>query len=305
MSTQESSAVRSLTTQSLTETPAQWTKATYSRMVPVAGDRLLLVMRAGERIDRAFPGWQHTDFTDMGSYYPTDANMPMTLAKAGSRRCYTDDSPLTELGELTARVIGRALFLRHLVPAMIVCSPALRCVQTAAAVAVALGRDTLVRVEPGLFEALAWYDRRPPVFLTEEELIANPFRVDPTYRPIVSRESLAKRAEEGESKEELYERLASTVRQLSARARTGPLLIVGHAVTVDACARRLVGKAAAANEATMARLGQAIPYCSLLALRQPDDALKSSFSYVDDVIPDGVSTSPFFRDIDVDFINRQ
>lgn len=283
---------------------AQWTIAAYPTTAPVPRERLLLVMRAGERVDRTFPAWLRTDITDTGRYEPTDANMPVTLINGRSSDEYTDDSPLTELGKLTAQVVGRALILRHLTPTMIVCSPSLRCVQTADAIAAMIASDAIVQVEPGLFEALAWYGDKPPRFLTEEQLIASGFRIDPVYSPIVSREILAEKAAKGESTEALYERLASTVRQLSARTREGPLLVVGHAVTVDACARRLVGKAAAADESTMARLGHAIPYSSLVSLLQPTDALYSSFSYVPNLIPDAVAHSAFFRDIDVHFLNR-
>jgi broad specificity phosphatase PhoE len=140
--------------------------------------------------------------------------------------------------------------------------------------------------------------------LSEEQLIASALRIDSTYRPLLSRETLAERAAEGESTEALYERLAQTVCHLCARPRWGPLLVVGHAVTVDASARRLVGKTAAANDATLALLGHAILYCALVALRLPDDPLQSSFSYAPDPIPAAVAQSTFFRDIDVHYVNR-
>ena len=127
------------------------------------GNGTLVLLRCGERVDRTFPGWTRRAFGPDGAYRPYDLNMPAAIPRrGGGALAYEDDSPVTRVGVWGAEGLGQAWRDRGLRPALILCSPALRCVQTAAAFCSRLPADhPPIAVEPGLFEPLGWYANLP------------------------------------------------------------------------------------------------------------------------------------------------
>lgn len=83
------------------------------------------------------------------------------IERAGGWAEYENDSPITEMGNLGGQMVGRGLKSSKADIKQIICSPALRCVQTAHAILKTLESDVKISIEPGLFEWLAWYDKMP------------------------------------------------------------------------------------------------------------------------------------------------
>eukprot|EP01062_Namystynia_karyoxenos_P004814 TRINITY_DN11698_c0_g1_i1.p2 TRINITY_DN11698_c0_g1~~TRINITY_DN11698_c0_g1_i1.p2 ORF type:complete len:176 (+),score=51.60 TRINITY_DN11698_c0_g1_i1:238-765(+) len=113
----------------------------------------------------------------------------------------------------------------------VVSSPFVRCVQTAAPVATALG--TTIKIEPGICEVLSTF---PPGLLSDEELRARFPLVDPAYTPVVPRTQL--RRECGDS--QAAQRAAAAALELRRRLR-GPMLLVGHGASCLGCVRAFGG----------------------------------------------------------------
>ena len=79
----------------------------------------------------------------------------------------------------------------HVFVAVVYCSPALRCVHTAAVVAKSAGcENILLRVEPGLFENTDLYPDGRPTLLSPEALQKAGFPVDCDYKPFVPLEQV-------------------------------------------------------------------------------------------------------------------
>jgi ubiquitin-associated SH3 domain-containing protein len=114
------------------------------------------------------------------TYAPYDLNHPMTaLNRRGGPSDFDDDSSITgvlhvraavacvtEIGRMHAKLVGRGLRVGKASPDVVYASPALRCVQTAAAVL--NGADCIdlrIRVEPALIEWKGYYEHAP-CFLT-------------------------------------------------------------------------------------------------------------------------------------------
>ena len=80
-------------------------------------------------------------------------------------------------------MVGRGLHAIGTAPILIYSSPALRCLQTAANVIEILSKtektQPLIRIEPGLFEWMAWYDT-PPSWMDINEL--KQFPIDKKYK---------------------------------------------------------------------------------------------------------------------------
>lgn len=93
--------------------------------------RRVVVVRHGERIDRAFTDWMKLAWDSNGCYKPFDLNVPIQIPKRTNYQSYSLDSPLTEVGYFEAQSVGRSLQSLQLHVDEIYCSPAFRCVQTA------------------------------------------------------------------------------------------------------------------------------------------------------------------------------
>ena len=152
--------------------------------------------------------------------------MPVSLPRRRNPfRDFLGDSPITEIGASQARLTGEALAANDCLAQYCYSSPALRCIQTAhhllqgnaslrfaghalQGVRSGMGIEDRVkiRIEPGLFEFLGWYERGLPSFFNPSETTATTenndddddeqmqlfFNIDKNYRPIISLEKLSR-----------------------------------------------------------------------------------------------------------------
>uniref|UniRef100_F1KX03 Protein UBASH3A n=1 Tax=Ascaris suum TaxID=6253 RepID=F1KX03_ASCSU len=198
--------------------------------------RLVLVMRAGERIDRVVGNeWIHVQSKGCDKFTPVDGNLP-TRVHWHKDAQLEEDSPLTTLGRHSAVLLARALYKREIRPALIVSSPALRAIQTADAIAKFL--HTTFAVEEGLCEPGCWYTQcgkfALPRFLKTNEMRSCNFSINLNYTPVMP--SCLDKVETERDEAQGYDRIEDLLLDLCARPRAGPLLVVGHAVTVHTAA---------------------------------------------------------------------
>jgi ubiquitin-associated SH3 domain-containing protein len=127
--------------------------------------------------------------------------MPLSLPRRRNPfRDFIGDSPITEIGASQARLTGEALAANDSFAQYCYSSPSLRCIQTAHHILQGMGIEDRVkiRIEPGLFEFLGWYERGLPAFFNPSELILNEeeettlYNIDKNYRPIISLEKLSR-----------------------------------------------------------------------------------------------------------------
>ncbi|CAF0839034.1 unnamed protein product [Didymodactylos carnosus] len=201
----------------------------------------LFCVRHGERVDFAFgPAWPEQAFDKLGNYQRMNLNMPVTVPKRRNPwRDFLGDSPVTEIGMAQARLTGEALAQNDSLVQYCYTSPALRCIQTAHCILEGMGIEDRVkiRIEPGLFEFLGWYERGLPTFLTSDMLQEHLFNIDKNYRPIISVEKLSR----DEKYTDYYNRSFKITQQITDKHKlTGAtLLFVGHAATLEVCTRQL------------------------------------------------------------------
>ncbi|XP_066143355.1 ecdysteroid-phosphate phosphatase [Euwallacea fornicatus] len=236
--------------------------------------RSVFIMRHGERIDFAFGSWVPHCFDEQGKYVRKDLNMPKSLPeRKGGAAAYLKDSPLTNIGLYEAKLVGESLKDRNVAIDAVYCSPSFRCVQTCDSVLKGLDRqDLLIKIEPGLFEWMAWYPAEYiPEWMTVPELMEAGFNIDQSYSPLISENELK---ENRENCEQFYLRSAFVTRSsLSAQSSRGNILLVGHTATLETCSRELIGKTARSGS-ELVKLIQKIPYCSLIEVNGAGDNWK-------------------------------
>ncbi|XP_017849837.1 protein UBASH3A homolog isoform X2 [Drosophila busckii] len=230
-------------------------------------NRKLYIMRHGERVDFTFGTWIPYCFDEFGNYMRKDLNMPKVLPRR--KNCpegWQNDSPLTNVGVYQARLTGEALLEAKIQIDHVYCSPSYRCVQTCTSALEGLkmlGKPK-IKLEPGLFEWLAWYPNGVPDWLNNSELIEAKYDVDCSYEPVLSAADLS--AQLKETTEQFYMRNHEVLLQLLERT-SGNILVVAHATTLDTCSRQLTGGAArSTNE--LRQVIHKIPYCSLVTVEQ-------------------------------------
>ncbi|XP_017960324.1 protein UBASH3A homolog isoform X2 [Drosophila navojoa] len=236
-------------------------------------NRKVYIMRHGERVDFTFGTWIPYCFDEFGNYMRKDLNMPKVLPQR--RNCpegWQNDSPLTNVGVYQARLTGEALLDANVQIDHVYCSPSYRCVQTctSALEGLELSGKHKIKLEPGLFEWMAWYPNGVPDWLTSKELIDSKYDIDLNYEPVQQATDLA--AQLKESTEQFYMRNHEVLLQLLERT-TGNILIVAHATTLDTCSRQLTG-GAARNTNELRQVIHKIPYCSLVTVEQVDGVWK-------------------------------
>ncbi|KAG8189963.1 hypothetical protein JTE90_009102 [Oedothorax gibbosus] len=228
--------------------------------------RKLYIMRHAERMDLTFgygPAWMKKCFDEQDNYIRTDLNMPLSVPKRkGSQRDYIYDCPLTRIGLVQATFAGEAIKSRNVKFSHVFSSPSLRCMETCRKVLEASDQIHLpINVEPGLFEWLEWYVKEMPKWMSPEEMKENGFNVSEDYIPVMNETEILGRKE---TCEEYYERsfkVASDVLQ----KYSGKILFVGHASTLDACSRQLVGQQPK-NEADMMKCITKLPLTAIAAV---------------------------------------
>lgn len=141
--------------------------------------------------------------------------MPKTLPRRkNSPEGWQNDSPLTNVGVYQANLIGQALLEAQVQIDHVYCSPSYRCIQTctSALEGLKLTGKQKIKLEPGLFEWMAWYPSGVPDWLTKNELTEAKFDVDLDYEPVQPASDLAARLKE--STEQFYERNHDVILQL-------------------------------------------------------------------------------------------
>ena len=151
-----------------------------------------------------------------------DADRNWLRAAGHSRR---DDPHLSPSGEQGAQELAQRLAADTPRVSHIVSSPFVRCVQTADAVAAALGLS--IRVEPGVSEVLTTF---PPGLLPEADLQARFPRIDAAYEPVVRRDELRRERGDGEAARRAERAAAEVSRRVQAEQPGQPscVLFVGH-----------------------------------------------------------------------------
>ncbi|XP_030370891.1 protein UBASH3A homolog [Scaptodrosophila lebanonensis] len=236
-------------------------------------NRKVYIMRHGERVDFTFGTWIPYCFDEFGNYVRKDLNMPKNLPRRkNSPEGWQNDSPLTNVGLFQARLTGEALLEAQVQIDHVYCSPSYRCVQTctSALEGLNLSGEHKIKLEPGLFEWMAWYPSGVPDWLSKNELKEAKYNIDLDYKPIQPAGNLTSQLKE--STEEFYTRNHDVILQILEQT-TGNILVVAHATTLDTCSRQLTGGAArSTNE--LRQVIHKIPYCSLAAVEQVEGMWK-------------------------------
>ncbi|XP_013097696.2 ecdysteroid-phosphate phosphatase isoform X1 [Stomoxys calcitrans] len=236
-------------------------------------NRRVYVMRHGERVDFTFGTWIPYCFDEFNNYMRKDLNMPKILPKRNNiPDGWLNDSPLTNIGVYQASLVGEALNDARVQIDHVFCSPAYRCIQTciSALEGLKLTGKHKIKLEPGLFEWMAWYPEGVPDWLTKDELKAAHYNVDTEYQPFVTVNNLNESIKE--TTEEFYTRNYDVLRKI-IDSTSGNVLIVAHATTLDTCTRQLVGEAPR-NTNELRKVIHKIPYCSLANVEEIDGQWK-------------------------------
>ena len=145
------------------------------------------------------------------------------------RVCHHTEVPLSPMGQAQAAALGERLTgegIDHLF-----CSPYLRAVQTASAIARQTG--LAIKIEHGAMEwqNLDWFPKRPPLQTVEELAVQFP-EIDTTYQSRIQ-------PVWPETESQARHRLGRTIKQLSSEFE-GQILVVGHGMTVMGMAGELL-----------------------------------------------------------------
>uniref|UniRef100_A0A1A9ZK48 Protein UBASH3A homolog n=1 Tax=Glossina pallidipes TaxID=7398 RepID=A0A1A9ZK48_GLOPL len=236
-------------------------------------NRRIYIMRHGERVDFTFGTWIPYCFDEFNNYVRKDLNMPKTLPKRQYiPEGWQNDSPLTNIGLYQARLIGDALAEARVQIDHVYCSPAYRCIQTctSALEGLKLIGKTHIKLEPGLFEWMAWYPEGVPDWLTKDELTEANFTIDHDYQPFMTISTLNEAIKE--TTEDFYTRNYQVLRKIIENT-IGNIFIVAHATTLDTCTRQLIGEAPR-NTNELRQVIHKIPYCSLANVEEIDGQWK-------------------------------
>ena len=145
------------------------------------------------------------------------------------------DPPLTELGRWAAWRVGRRFAESSVGFDAVYASPFTRTVETAAEICREI--DATFRLEPGLGEHrnTDWFDAEPET-APHEELAARFDTLQLDHEPLVTPSF-------PESHAEASARVGETTRRIVAR-EAGPVLLVGHGLTIGGVVDGLVGSTA-------------------------------------------------------------
>ncbi|XP_059609967.1 ecdysteroid-phosphate phosphatase isoform X2 [Phlebotomus argentipes] len=232
--------------------------------------RRIFVMRHGERVDFTFGSWIPYCFDEFGNYNRKDLNMPKVLPRRKNVMLgWQKDSPLTNVGVYQATLIGEGLREAGINFTHVYASPSYRCVQTATGVLEGMHlKDSLpINLEPGFFEWLAWHAHSGDSVVewcTRQELTDAGYNVAMDYQALIPTDQLHNHFEE--SLHQFYARNDRITREIIKKT-TGDVLIVGHAITLDACTRDLCAKPPR-QSSELSKVMQKVSYCSLVATEQ-------------------------------------
>ncbi|PIC18242.1 hypothetical protein B9Z55_024204 [Caenorhabditis nigoni] len=205
-------------------------------------ERRVFVIRHGERCDFAFgkSGLWINSFDSKGRYRPLDINLPRTLPKRPDGwQGFAADTPLTEIGYLQSKLTGRALRDNGIEINHVLCSPALRCIQTTVGLLKGMGLDKRLQfsVEPGLYEWMVWARYARPCWIPPKDLKKLGYPVREDYVPCWTDKELKM----SESMVDYYQRSFGSMNKILAEFPEGNILIVAHGASLETCTRQLVG----------------------------------------------------------------
>ncbi|KRX14569.1 Protein UBASH3A -like protein [Trichinella nelsoni] len=263
--------------------------------------RRVMLMRNAERMDRIFPEWVDVSFNDEGKYKPYDLNQPLKIPERhDGYEAYRIDSPITELGNITAVMLGRAMKLGKHLPHRIVVSPAFRCIQTCHSLLKAADNPLLrMQIEPALFEWLAWYEIMP-TWMKFSDLVKSNYKINSTYKPVTKASDMQQYS--NESVADFYERCINAFRQiLESDKKKGNILFIVHSTTIDAITRFLNGMDTSnVSEEALKSVGENYPYCSVLIYEELAD---DTWRLMPDVLP-SITYLDVSNRVNMDFLNR-
>ena len=253
--------------------------------LPPTGPRRLFILRHAERVDVTFgKQWIKLSFDPDGSYHRRNLNMPKEVPKRkGGPGDFVKDSPITETGLFQAQLTGEGMREQGIRVTHVFSSPALRCVQTADAILHGLQEPSVkVKIENGLFEWLAWCRGGFPTFMTPSELSKYGLEVDPSYASQVALMDL----KPNETHLEFYKRMYNITRLIlkTIGPNCGNVMFVGHAATLEACTRQLVG-AQPRNAQELTKIVQKVPYCGVCVCQESEFDKNSTWDFIDPPIP--------------------
>uniref|UniRef100_A0AC34GB33 Phosphoglycerate mutase n=1 Tax=Panagrolaimus sp. ES5 TaxID=591445 RepID=A0AC34GB33_9BILA len=207
-----------------------------------SSQKRLIIARHGERVDFCFNDhkhWTEKVVDPNGRYRPFNLNIPRNLPKrANGVAGFRTDTPLTEIGYLQSKLIGRAFRDKNIKFDIVFVSPALRCIQTAIGILKGMNAGHIkLNIEPGLFEWLQLCRNILPTWMTIDELIEAGYPISSEYNPVFKIPDLNL----SESLSEYYERSYKITKTLFEKSRYQTILFVGHGSSLDACTRLVTG----------------------------------------------------------------
>jgi len=231
----------------------------------------LFSMRHAERVDLTFGHDWFQIYIDDRGYHRRNLNLPRRIPtrKSGPRDFFMD-CPITEVGTFQAKLAGEALRAKGVIFNAVFSSPSLRSIQTAASLLDGLmDTSTKIKIEPALFEWMAWCRNTFPKFMRIEDLVDYGLNVDPNYAPFYPLAQF----NANEKTDEYYYRSHSFI-QFATRNYPGNVLVVGHSATLDVTTRQLTGQPIRKTD-DLIRVVQKVPYCGLcVSEEQPNNTWK-------------------------------
>ncbi|KRX37476.1 Protein UBASH3A -like protein [Trichinella murrelli] len=263
--------------------------------------RRVMLMRNAERIDRTFPEWIDVSFNDKGKYKSYDLNQPLEIPmRQDGHEAYRVDSPITELGNITAMMLGRAMKFRKYLPYKIFVSPAFRCIQTCHGFLKSVEDPLLsMQIEPALFEWLGWY-KTMPSWMEFSDLLKSNYKINSTYKPVVEASDM--KLYLNESVVNCYQRSINAFRQiLEDNKKEGNILFVVHSTTIDAITRFLNGKNIGnVSQEMLKSVEKNFPYSSVLIYEELAD---NTWRLMPDALP-SITYLDVSNSVNMDFLNR-
>ena len=238
----------------------------------------MFIFRHAERVDATFgPNWIRSSFDKEGSYDRKNLNMPLSLPKrAGGPEMYNKDSPITMMGQFQARLTGEGMREEGVRLTHAFSSPSLRCVQTAQHILEGIGAEgsVTIKIEPGLFEWMAWAKGKVPDWMKPEDMVMSGFTVDKSYKFIEHPDNLPP----AERADDYYRRSYDVIRKIVHSVPSNSaqdILLLAHAGSLDALSRMIIGQLPrSAQELT--RFTQQVPYVGCCMLEEVEGSWRLS-----------------------------
>ena len=240
------------------------------------GPNRIFIFRHAERVDATFgQNWIRCSFDKGGNYDRKNLNMPISLPKReGGPERYNKDSPITIIGQFQSRITGEGMRDEGVRITHAFSSPSLRCVETAHNILEGIGAEGSVRikVEPGLFEWMAWARGKLPDWMKLDEMAISGLNVDQGYKYIEHPENLPLE----ERADDYYRRSYHVIKKITQCVPSNSatdILVLAHAGSLDSLSRMVVGQLPrSAQELT--RYTQQVPYVGCCMLEEAEGGWK-------------------------------